>query len=50
VHNFQIVIANGVMMNYGSKCENLNLRMGDYLFKSNMFTIEMGGYDVVIYA
>jgi hypothetical protein len=48
VHNFQIMIANGGTMKCGGKCENVKLQMGDYLLKSNMFSIEMGGCDVVL--
>lgn len=48
VHNFQIMMANGGMMYCGSKCENVKFQMGDYLLKPNMFTIEMGGYDIII--
>ena len=42
------MMANGGMMYCGSKCENVKFQMGDYLLKPNMFTIEMGGYDIII--
>jgi hypothetical protein len=48
VHNFQIMIANGGMMKCGGKCDNLKLHVVDYQLKSHMFTIEMGGYHVVL--
>lgn len=28
--------------------ENVKLRMGDYLLKTHMFSIEMGGCDIVL--
>jgi hypothetical protein len=42
------MIANGGTMKCGGKCENVKLQMGDYFLKSNMFSIEMGGCDVVL--
>jgi hypothetical protein len=47
MHNFKIMITNGGMMKCGGKCENVKLQLGDYQLKSHMFSIEMGGYDVV---
>jgi hypothetical protein len=48
VDNFQIMIANGDMMKYGRKFENVKLQMEDYFLKSSMFIIEMGYYDIVL--
>jgi hypothetical protein len=48
IHNFQIMIANGGMMKCGGSCENVKLQMGEYHLKSHMFSIEMGGCDVVL--
>jgi hypothetical protein len=35
-------------MKRGGKCKNVKLQMGDYLLKSNMFSIIMRGCDVVL--
>jgi hypothetical protein len=48
VSNFQILIANGGMMKCGGHCENFKLQMGDYHLKNNMFSIAMGGCDIVL--
>jgi hypothetical protein len=48
IHNFQIMIANGGMMKCGGQCENVKLQMGEYHLKYHMFSIEMGGCDVVL--
>jgi len=48
VNNFQILAANGFMMYCGGRCENVKLEMGDYRLKSHMFTIDMGGCDIVL--
>lgn len=50
LNNFQILIANGSRMKFGGRCENVKLEMGDYRLKSYMFTIEMGGFDIVLRA
>jgi len=34
-------------MKCGAMCKNVKLQMGNYLLKSNMFSIGMGGNDVV---
>jgi hypothetical protein len=34
-------------MKCGGHCENVCLKIGDYNLKSHMFTIEMGGCDIV---
>jgi hypothetical protein len=48
VNNFQIMIANGGSMKCGGSCENVHLQIGDYHLKSNVFAINMGGYDIVL--
>jgi hypothetical protein len=47
VNNFQIMIANGGSMKCGGRCENVHLQIGDYHLKSHMFSIDMGGCDIV---
>jgi hypothetical protein len=29
-------------MKFGGRCENVHFKIGDYSFKSHMFSIEMG--------
>jgi hypothetical protein len=48
VNNFQIMISNGGSMKCGGRCENLCLQIGDYHLKSHMFSIDMGGCDIVL--
>jgi hypothetical protein len=48
VNNFQIMIANGGSMKCGGCCENVRLQIGDYHLQSHMFSIDMGGCDVVL--
>jgi hypothetical protein len=48
VNNFQIMISNGGSMKCGGHCENVCLQIGDYSLKSHMFSIEMGGCDIVL--
>jgi hypothetical protein len=48
VNNFQIMIANGGSMKCGGHCENVHLQIGDYHLKSHMFSIDMGGCDIVL--
>jgi hypothetical protein len=47
INNFQITIANGGSMKCGGGCENVHLQIGDYHLKSHMFSIDMGGCDIV---
>jgi hypothetical protein len=47
-NNFQIMIANGGSMKCGGRCENVCLQIGDYHLKSHMFSINMGGRDIVL--
>jgi hypothetical protein len=48
VNNFQIMIANGGSMKCGGWCENVHLQIGHYQLKSHMFSIDMGGCDIVL--
>jgi hypothetical protein len=48
VKNFQIMIANGGSMKCGRRCENVHLQISAYQLKSHMFSIEMGGCDIVL--
>jgi hypothetical protein len=48
VNNFQIMIANSGSMKCGGHCENVHLQIGDYHLKSHMFSIDMGGCDIVM--
>jgi hypothetical protein len=42
------MIIDGRSMKYGGSCENVMLQMGDYSRKTNMFSIETGGRDIVL--
>jgi hypothetical protein len=42
------MIANGGSMKCGGSCENVHLQIGHYHLKSHMFSIEMGGCDIVL--
>jgi hypothetical protein len=35
-------------MKCGGHCENVHLQIGQYHMKSHMFSIDMGGYDIVL--
>jgi hypothetical protein len=48
VNNFQIMIANGGSMKCGGCYENVHLQIGGYHLKSHMFSINMGGCDIVL--
>jgi hypothetical protein len=48
INNFQIMIANGGSIKCGGRCENVCLQIGDYHLKSHMFSINMGGCDIVL--
>jgi hypothetical protein len=50
VPNFQIMITNGGMMKCGGRCENVKLHMGDYHLKTHLFSIDMGGCDIILWA
>jgi hypothetical protein len=42
------MIANGGSMKCGGHCENMCLQIGDYQLKSHMFSIDVGGCDIVL--
>jgi hypothetical protein len=42
------MIANGGSMKCGGCCENVCLQIGHYNLKSHMFSIDMGGCDIVL--
>jgi hypothetical protein len=42
------MIANGGSMKCGGCCENVCLQIGRYRLKSLMFSIDMGGCDIVL--
>jgi hypothetical protein len=42
------MIANGGSMKCGGHYENVHLQIGDYNLKSHMFSIDMGGCDIVL--
>jgi hypothetical protein len=48
VNNFQINTINGGSMNCGGRCENVCLQIGQYHMKYHMFSIDMGGCDIVL--
>ena len=49
VNNFQIMIANGGAKKCGVHCEKyLWLQMGDNSLKIHMFSIDMGGCDIIL--
>jgi hypothetical protein len=42
------MIANGGFMKCGGNCENVRFQMGDYSLKPHMFSIEMGGPNIIL--
>jgi hypothetical protein len=42
------MIANGGSMKCGGQCENGRLQIGNYQLKYHMFSIDMGGCDIVL--
>ena len=44
----QVMVANGGTINCFKKCHNIKLTMGEYVLNSPMFSIPMGGDDVVL--
>jgi hypothetical protein len=42
------MISNGGSMKCGGCCENMRLQIGQYHLKSHMFSIDMGGCDIVL--
>jgi hypothetical protein len=45
---FEVMIANGGIINCSRKCHSIKLNMGEYLLDSPMIAIQMGGDDVVL--
>lgn len=45
---FQIMLANGGMVKCGGFCENVKLQLGGYHLKTYIFSISMGGCDIVL--
>eukprot|EP00253_Pinus_taeda_P011630 PITA_11630 len=50
VSNFQFQIVDGGTMKCEGHCEKVKLQMGDYQLKTHMFSIHMGGCDIVLNA
>jgi len=48
INKFQIMIINGGSMKCGGHYENVCLQIGLYNMKYHMFTIDMGGCDIVL--
>jgi hypothetical protein len=48
VPEFQVMIVDGGTVNCSRKCNKINLTMGEYVMKSPMISIPMGGADVVL--
>jgi len=48
VNNFQILIANSGSMKCGGCCENVCLQIGQYHMKSHIFSLDMGGCNIVL--
>jgi hypothetical protein len=48
ISNFQILVAQGGTLKCEGCCENFKLQMGDYHMKTHMFSISMGGYDIIL--
>jgi hypothetical protein len=48
VNYFQIMITNGGSIKCGGHCENVCLQIGHYNLKTQMFSIDMGGCDIVL--
>jgi hypothetical protein len=42
------MIANGRSMKCGGHCENVHLQISQYHMKYHMFSIDMGGCDIVL--
>jgi hypothetical protein len=42
------MISNGGSMKCGGRCENVRLEIGQYHLKSHMFSIDIGGCDIVL--
>ena len=42
------MIANGGVIKCGGRCENVKIQVRDYQLKTHMFSIDMGGCDIVL--
>ena len=45
---FQAMVVDGKTINFIGKCHNINLSIGEYVLKSPMISIPMGGANVVL--
>ena len=48
VHEFQVMISNGVTINCLGKCHKTALTMGEYVLNTLMLYVPMGVVDVVL--
>ena len=48
VNTFQIMMAHVRYTKSGVHSENVELQMGEYFLKNDMFSIEKGGYDICL--
>jgi len=48
IPNFQIMNVNDGTMKCVGQCENVKLQIGEYHLKNHMFSIEMGGCEIVL--
>ena len=48
MRNFKIVVANGGAMKCGGIYENVHFQMGDFFLKTQFFSIDMGGCDIIL--
>ena len=46
--NFEFMVANGGTLPCKGKCHNVRISMGDYKLRSDMFSLTLGGCDVVL--
>jgi len=48
ISNFQVLITDGGTMKCEEHYENIKYQMGDYHLKTHIFSIEMGGCDIIL--
>ena len=48
VSYFQVLIVDGGTMKFEGRCENIKLQMCNYHKKTHIFSIEMGGCNIVL--
>ena len=48
VSNFQLQIVDGGIMKCEGRCENVKLQIGDYQLKTHIFSVHMGGCNIVL--